>query len=162
CTRGHRPALRQDWKREVIIMSLISMVVVLRQSAAPEERAEVERLLAVAEGLRHASNEGASSVAAQLGGETVLHLRSATLPRRTLARLDALPAVARIVPVTTPYILANRAVHPAKTTVRVGGRVIGGEEPIIVAGPCAVEGEEQIFSAARAAAGAGAHLLRGG
>jgi 3-deoxy-7-phosphoheptulonate synthase len=60
------------------------------------------------------------------------------------------------------YRLASRAAHPAKTTIRVGDVVIGGADPVIIAGPCSVEDAEQILTAAQAARAAGAQMLRGG
>jgi 3-deoxy-7-phosphoheptulonate synthase len=142
--------------------SLVSMVVVLQEGVTPDERAKVAELLAAADGSARGGNAGEVYTALPLGGETVVRLGAPSLPQRVLVRLEALPCVARIVAVTTQYILASRAVHPAHTIVRVGDCVIGGDEPVIIAGPCAVEDEEQIFAAARAAAEAGAHLLRGG
>ena len=64
--------------------------------------------------------------------------------------------------VETPYQLASRALHPDKTTIQVGDVTIGGAQPVVIAGPCSVEGEAQILEAARAAKAAGAQLLRGG
>jgi 3-deoxy-7-phosphoheptulonate synthase len=64
--------------------------------------------------------------------------------------------------VGAPYWLASRALHAAKTTIRVGDVVIGGAEPVVIAGPCSVESEEQILEAAHAAKAAGAQILRGG
>ena len=64
--------------------------------------------------------------------------------------------------VETPYQLASRALHPDKTTIQIGDVTIGGAQPVVIAGPCSVEGEEQILEAARAAKAAGAQLLRGG
>ena len=53
--------------------------------------------------------------------------------------------------------------NPALTrTVRVGGAVFGGDDPVVIAGPCAVESREQTLAIARAVAAAGATLLRGG
>ncbi|HEX8727802.1 MAG TPA: 3-deoxy-7-phosphoheptulonate synthase [Ktedonobacterales bacterium] len=63
---------------------------------------------------------------------------------------------------SAPYRLASRAVYPEKTTVRVGNAVIGAGHPVVIAGPCSVEGESQIIEAALAAREAGAQLLRGG
>ncbi|MBF6591817.1 MAG: 3-deoxy-7-phosphoheptulonate synthase, partial [Ktedonobacterales bacterium] len=85
----------------------------------------------------------------------------ATAPglRRQLSRLAG---VERLIEPGTPYPLASRVLHPEQSIVRVGGVLIGGSEPVIIAGPCAVESESQMIEAARAARAAGAHLLRGG
>jgi len=129
------------------------MVVVLREDASPDARAEIARLLA------HAGD--AAPAAQPLAGGAAFRV-SAPLPPELVARLEAHPAVARLAPVTTPYVLASRAAHPQPTRVRVGDLLIGGDHPVIIAGPCAVESEEQVTEAARAARRAGAHLLRGG
>ena len=83
---------------------------------------------------------------------------------RVLARLqlDALDSVERVVPILKPYKLANREFRTDRTLVKVGDVVIGGDECIIMAGPCSVESEEQILSSARAVKAAGAKILRGG
>jgi 3-deoxy-7-phosphoheptulonate synthase len=61
-----------------------------------------------------------------------------------------------------PFKLASRAFHPHDTVITVGRVAIGGPQLAIMAGPCSVEGEEQVFSIARAVAEAGATILRGG
>lgn len=65
--------------------------------------------------------------------------------------------------VTKPYKLVSRDFHPEDTVVNVGGVKVGwGEEPVIIAGPCAIESREQLFSAARTAKANGASIVRGG
>jgi 3-deoxy-7-phosphoheptulonate synthase len=61
-----------------------------------------------------------------------------------------------------PYKLASKEFHPSPTIVKVGGLEIGGENIVVMAGPCAVESEVQLFDAARAVKNAGAAVLRGG
>ena len=63
---------------------------------------------------------------------------------------------------SAPYRLASRVAHPEKTVVRVGDALIGAGRPVVIAGPCSVESEEQIVEAALLAREAGAQLLRGG
>jgi 3-deoxy-7-phosphoheptulonate synthase len=58
--------------------------------------------------------------------------------------------------------LAGRQARPGGTIVRAGGVEIGGPAIVVIAGPCAVEDEEQVLSAARAVKAAGARMLRGG
>jgi 3-deoxy-7-phosphoheptulonate synthase len=78
--------------------------------------------------------------------------------------LRALPNVADVVRVSTPYKLVSRQHHPEMSTVYVGeSRVpIGPETFTLIAGPCAVETPEQTLAAAQMAQAAGATLLRGG
>lgn len=70
--------------------------------------------------------------------------------------------VDRIVPVTESYKLANKKFHPEATSVKVGTTVIGPDNLTIMAGPCAVETEEQLMTIARAVKSSGATILRGG
>jgi len=76
--------------------------------------------------------------------------------------IETLPGVERVQPISKPYKLVSREFRRDPTLVRVGEVVIGGEEVVVMAGPCAVEGEEQLLRAAEAVARAGARILRGG
>ncbi|MDD5093871.1 MAG: 3-deoxy-7-phosphoheptulonate synthase [Dehalococcoidia bacterium] len=76
--------------------------------------------------------------------------------------LVVLPGVEDVIPISKPYKLASREFNPADTTINVGGVIIGGNSIVIMAGPCAVESEEQIMATARAVKKAGAQILRGG
>ncbi len=78
------------------------------------------------------------------------------------AELRALPGVREVRTVAPPYPLVSREHHPSATVVRVGDVEIGGDEVVVMAGPCAVEDEAQILRIARAVAASGARLLRGG
>lgn len=74
-----------------------------------------------------------------------------------------LPGVQQTIHVSKPYKLVSRDFHPENTIVDVAGVKIGeGLRPVVVAGPCAVESEEQILKTARFVKQAGADLLRGG
>ncbi|CAH2031763.1 3-deoxy-7-phosphoheptulonate synthase [Trichlorobacter ammonificans] len=74
-----------------------------------------------------------------------------------------LPGVQQAIHVSKPYKLVSRDFHPDHTIVDVAGVKIGeGQRPVVVAGPCAVESEEQIMKTARFVKQAGADLLRGG
>ena len=76
--------------------------------------------------------------------------------------LESLPCVDRVLPVLAPYKLAGRESQADSTVVTVGDVKIGGPEPIVMAGPCAVESREQLLATARAVKKAGARVLRGG
>lgn len=79
----------------------------------------------------------------------------------TVSRLRADPAVERVVPLERPYRLVARMEREIRT-VQVGDVVFGGEEIVVMAGPCSVESEDQIAAAARYVARSGAKVLRGG
>jgi len=80
--------------------------------------------------------------------------------------LEALPQVESVVRVSKPYKLASREFHPEPTRVHIaapaGEIVVGGEDVVMMAGPCTVESEEQLLAAAHAARAGGATVLRGG
>src|SRR5436309_7804073 len=64
--------------------------------------------------------------------------------------------------IVSPYKLASRSFRPQGTVVRVGGVEIGGEQVVVMAGPCSVENREQIERSAELVAAAGAKVIRGG
>ncbi|MDI3279853.1 MAG: 3-deoxy-7-phosphoheptulonate synthase [Bacillota bacterium] len=76
--------------------------------------------------------------------------------------VEAMAGVEKTVPILHPFKLASLEFHPERTAVRVGPVVIGLENLVVMAGPCAVESEEQIILTARAVQAAGAQILRGG
>ena len=77
--------------------------------------------------------------------------------------LESMTGVERVVPILSPYKLAARQLRPEPTIVHVAESFeIGGNNIAVIAGPCAVESEEQIVEAAKAAKAAGANALRGG
>ena len=82
--------------------------------------------------------------------------------RMALEALQAAPGVESVVPIAHPFKLVSKQTSSGRTRVEVGGVVIGGEEAVVIAGPCSVESREQLFSTARAVKAAGATLLRGG
>ena len=73
-----------------------------------------------------------------------------------------LPGVERVTRIMKPYKLAAREFKPENTVVSVNGVEIGGKRIVVMAGPCAVEGEKQLMAAAMMVKDAGACILRGG
>ena len=76
--------------------------------------------------------------------------------------LETMAGVESTIPISASYKLASRQTKPESTVVKVGGVEIGSGKTVMIAGPCAVENEEQILTTARAVKEAGGHLLRGG
>lgn len=76
--------------------------------------------------------------------------------------IEAMPGVEQVISILEPYKLASRKFHPDNTLVKVKDVSIGGIEPVIMAGPCSVETEEQIWDIAQNIANSGGHILRGG
>jgi 3-deoxy-7-phosphoheptulonate synthase len=75
---------------------------------------------------------------------------------------ELLPGVERAVRILHPFRLASRDFHPEDSLVRINGVAVGGQQVIIMAGPCSVESREQLMETAAAVKEAGAHVLRGG
>ena len=74
-----------------------------------------------------------------------------------------LPGVREVIHVSKPYKLVSRDFHPVPSIVEAGGVKFGdGQPPVLIAGPCSVESEEQMLAAARVVKAHGAHMLRGG
>ena len=76
--------------------------------------------------------------------------------------LQLLPYVDRLVPITESYKLSNRKFHPEPSRVRVGAHEIGPDTLTVMAGPCAVESEDQLMQIAAEVSRRGAQFLRGG
>jgi 3-deoxy-7-phosphoheptulonate synthase len=79
-----------------------------------------------------------------------------------LESLEATPGVERAVRISAPYKFVSREFKKEHSCIRVNGLEIGGDEFIVMAGPCSVESERQIMQTAEAVADAGARMLRGG
>jgi 3-deoxy-7-phosphoheptulonate synthase len=128
------------------------MIAVLKPSLSLRDKAQLVALLE-ARGLRvHVDKSGGEEWIGILGEDA----------NACAAELAAHPAVAELRTQAVPYALASRAYRREPSVVRVGSVAFGGPEVIVMAGPCAVESEEQIFATARAVAAAGARVLRGG
>ena len=76
--------------------------------------------------------------------------------------MSGMPGVESIIPILQPYKFAGREAHPDNTVIEFDGVKIGGREVVVIAGPCAVEGREQLMEIARRVKKSGARLLRGG
>jgi len=78
------------------------------------------------------------------------------------ALIQVMDGVHEVLRITEPYKLASRTFKPEGTVVTIDDVRIGGDEVIVMAGPCSAENEEQVFSSAAAAKKAGAKVFRGG
>ncbi len=128
------------------------MIVVMRIGATDKEIAEVVARIEAAGFKAHVSR-GVERTIIGLIGHEYPEVRD---------MLEMLPGVVEVMPVSKPYKLCSREFYPQDTTVEVGGLMIGGKEIVVMAGPCAVESEQQLLETARAVKAAGATILRGG
>jgi 3-deoxy-7-phosphoheptulonate synthase len=119
-----------------------------------------------------ATEDQIESVVAQLVGMGFRVHRSTGATRTVIGAVGAgggdpqligvQPGVQEVVRITEPYKLASRTFKPENTVVAVGDLRIGGEEVIVMAGPCSAESDEQVDTTAAAVRRAGARILRGG
>src|SRR5882724_11608246 len=79
-----------------------------------------------------------------------------------LESLEATPGVESAVRISAPYKFVSREFRPQRSAIKLNGIEIGGDEFIMMAGPCSVESEKQIMETAEGVAAAGARVLRGG
>jgi len=78
------------------------------------------------------------------------------------SQLLSLEGVKETLRVTKPYKLVSRETHPQSSAITLGNVTIGGGQPVIMAGPCAVEGEEKALTIAQTVKNYGAQIFRGG
>lgn len=129
------------------------MIISMRLHAPPEEIEQVcERIREFGYKVHSIQGEERVVIAAVGVGDVTPCLEA----------LEAMPGVEKAVRISAPYKFVSREFRPAKSHLRVNGHEIGGDEFIVMAGPCSVESEKQIMTTAETVARAGAHLLRGG
>lgn len=128
------------------------MLIVMKADAA---QSDIDRVVEVIEklGFRPHTMPGAGRTAIGITGN-----KGSVDP----AHFENLSGVAEAIRVTKPYKLISKDLRPEKSVIKVGNASIGGDELAIIAGPCAVETVEQVFTAAEAVAKSGAKFFRGG
>ena len=129
------------------------MIVSMKTGTTPEEvDGEVQRAKSL--GLSVQLNQGTDrAVVAILGSNT------GQLPTEFFA---ILPGVENVTRIMKPYKLSSRDFKKEDSLVSVNGIEIGGKRIVVMAGPCAIESEEQLMNASQAVKAAGACILRGG
>lgn len=131
---------------------VLAMIIVLKNGASKEDAEPILELIRTL-GLEPLYLPGEEKIViGALGDE------------RKLAplQLGSMTQVEQVIPVLKPYKLCNREFRREQTKVSVGGVEIGGDQTVVIAGPCSVESEDQIIRTALAVKKAGARILRGG
>lgn len=77
-------------------------------------------------------------------------------------QIGRMEGVEEVMPITRPYKSASREFKPQDTVFKVGDVTIGGDDLVLMAGPCSIEGRSQLLEVAHACKEAGANILRGG
>ena len=129
------------------------MVVIMKRAFTPEElQAAIQTM-----------EEGGVQVMVSQGSETTILGAEGNAAGIDQEKLSLLPGVDRVMRVSEPYKKANRKYHPDNTAVDLGGGALVGDQRLaVIAGPCSVEGEDQIVGIAQAVQHSGAAALRGG
>ena len=128
------------------------MIIVLKPHATEAEIAQVIKKIESFGLAAHVSKGTERTVIGAIGDERILQERP----------LEAFPFVEKVLPILKPYKLASREFRPEGSVVSVGGVLVGGQQVVVMAGPCAVEGREMLLETARFVKAAGGHILRGG
>jgi 3-deoxy-7-phosphoheptulonate synthase len=129
------------------------MIVAMQERASEEEiQAVVERMMEIGFNV-HRTTGTVQTILAGVGTPAVFDHKE----------FEVLAGVAEVIRITSPYKLAGRSFRPEGTIVHFpNGVSVGGEQVIVMAGPCSVESREQIFACAKIVKEAGARFLRGG
>lgn len=128
------------------------MLVVMRDHASQSEIDHVVELLHEAGAEAHLSQGEVKTIIGVIGEREIIYS----------LELEGLQGVEDVVRVLKPYKLITREFRPEDTVITVGNTKVGGGAFAVMAGPCSIESEEQIFATARACKAAGATMLRGG
>lgn len=128
------------------------MIIVMKNSAEEKDINHVIEEVEKNELKVHLSRGVEKTIIGIIGDERVLEKE----------HFESLPGVQEVMPILKPYKMASRDFHPENTVIDVDGVPIGGNEVVIMAGPCSVESEVQLRESARPARDAGAAILRGG
>jgi len=129
------------------------MIVAMQERATEEEiQAVVERMTEIGFNV-HRTTGAVQTILAGVGTPGAFEHSD----------FEVLAGVAEVIRISSPYKLAGRSFRPEGTIVRFPNGVrIGGDEVVVMAGPCSVESREQIFTCAQIVRDAGAKFLRGG
>lgn len=128
------------------------MIIVMKQNAANDDVTKIVKKIETAGLKTHLSKGEEVTIIGVVGDKSKLDT----------CAIEGDAAVSKIVPITESYKLANKKFHPEPSKISVKNTSIGFDNMTIMAGPCAVETEEQLLTIARAVKKAGATILRGG
>jgi 3-deoxy-7-phosphoheptulonate synthase len=128
------------------------MIVKVKPKASQES---IDRLL------RHLREVG-FDIHPSIGQNTTLYGVIGDTAQYDARKLDAFECVESVVRIQSPYKQVSRMLHPEDSIVDVSGVKFGGPHVVMIAGPCAIESEDQLDRIAKAVKASGAMMLRGG
>jgi 3-deoxy-7-phosphoheptulonate synthase len=137
----------------LLIGGTVIMIIIMKRSATD---AQVDRVVEWIESVGYRAHLSRGTE------KTIIGAVGDARGREQIKSVGHLPGVESVVPILKPYKLASREFREQDTVVRVGALGIGDGTFTVMAGPCAVETEEQLMECAWVAKKAGAHVLRGG
>lgn len=130
------------------------MIISMKKGASQEEIENVKKIIESFGYQVHESKGSERVIFGAIGDER---------GKEKLTCLEAQSGVEKVIPILSPYKLASRETKPDSTILDLGmGATIGGKKLLIIAGPCAVESEDQILDVACSIKQCGARMLRGG
>jgi len=112
--------------------------------------------------IRRLGDMGLSGHTSREADRTVIGVIGVGFPPELGEIIEVMPGVTQVARITKSWKHASREFKPTDTIVRVGDVEIGGDELVVMAGPCSVESREQVLQTARAVKASGARVMRGG
>jgi len=128
------------------------MLIIMRDHASQAEVDHVVERLREAGAEAHLSRGEVKTIIGVIGEREVIYA----------LEMEGVAGVEEVVRVLKPFKLVSRDFQPEDTVIRIGNTSVGGGAFAMIAGPCSIESEEQLFVTARAVKAAGATMLRGG
>ncbi len=128
------------------------MIIVMKQSATVKDIENVENRLLGLGFKTHPIHGDIKTVIGAIGDKRLLNVHA----------VSQMQGVETLVPIMKPYKLASNELQHTPTIIDVGGVKIGGEEIVVMAGPCAIENEKDFVDTAISVKESGAKILRGG
>lgn len=128
------------------------MIIVMKHDAT---QAQIDHVVAKVEGLGYKAHLSAGQE------RTIVGVIGDDRPIDP-GNFQPIQGVENVLSILKPFKLASREMHPMDTVVNVDGLIIGGNELVIMAGPCSVEDRDQLLETAHAVKESGATILRGG
>ncbi|MEK6552071.1 MAG: 3-deoxy-7-phosphoheptulonate synthase, partial [Bacteroidota bacterium] len=128
------------------------MVVILEKNATEEQ---IENVIKHLEGFGFQIHKS-------IGAERTIIGAIGVKPNFDTRNISILDGVDEVYRVTTPYKLASRSFNEQNTIIKIKDVELGGNQIVMIAGPCSIEYEDQIFRLAKVVAKSGAKILRGG
>jgi 3-deoxy-7-phosphoheptulonate synthase len=127
------------------------MIIVMEEAATERQISNAIDKLALLGFDAHRSTGVRQTVLGAVGGHIV-----------DTRDIEVIEGVKEVIRITSPYKLASRTFKPDSTQIEINGVTIGGDEVVVMAGPCAVESRDQVMAIAEIVSRNGAKALRGG